>query len=132
MGLVLFSIQTSTNQILIIFNILILSQWWRPLPLEVRRWERSASAISTPQNQPISESDVKIVTFVELDEPAGLRHDQNLGGEENPVESPFREPRDPPTKIGWTHAWGMTKWGRKAGPWGQGVDGMGDRKRGGG
>ncbi|CAG8960166.1 hypothetical protein HYFRA_00010645 [Hymenoscyphus fraxineus] len=104
--------------------------WWRPLPLEVRRWEHSASAaISTPR-QAYPESDVKIGTFIELDEPAGLRDNRNLKEEEGQPRSPFREPRDPPTKIGWTHAWGMAKWGKKAGPWGQGVDGLADRKKG--
>jgi peroxisome-assembly ATPase len=41
--------------------------------------------------------------------------------------SPFRRSEDPPPKFGWQHAWGMMKWGRKAGEWGQGVEGRRDR-----
>ena len=42
--------------------------------------------------------------------------------------SPFRTVSEPPPKFGWQHAWGMMKWGRKAGEWGKGVEGEG-RKR---
>ena len=44
------------------------------------------------------------------------------------ISSPIREKRDPPTKIGWTHAWDMMKRGKKAGPWGQGAEGLDKRK----
>ena len=39
--------------------------------------------------------------------------------------SPFRTMAEPPPKFGWQHAWGMMKWGRKAGDWGKGVEGEG-------
>ena len=38
--------------------------------------------------------------------------------------SPFRTTSEPPPKFSWVHAWGMTKWGKKAGRWGEGTDGL--------
>jgi hypothetical protein len=43
--------------------------------------------------------------------------------------SMFRRSSEPPPKIGWTHIWGTTIWGKKAGSWGQGVEGLKDRKK---
>ncbi|OAP54414.1 hypothetical protein AYL99_11515 [Fonsecaea erecta] len=34
--------------------------------------------------------------------------------------SPYRTHADPPPKFGWQHAWGMMRWGKKAGGMGQG------------
>ena len=42
--------------------------------------------------------------------------------------SPFRgSTEQPPPQIAEAHVWGTTKWGKKAGAWGQGVDGLKDR-----
>ena len=73
-------------------------------------------------------SDVKIGGSIELDKPAGLQG-KELEQLESRPPGPFREKREPPTKIGWTHAWGMMKWGKKAGPWGQGPDGLDSRSK---
>lgn len=102
--------------------------WWKPLPIEVRRWERSsASSPLTSQTAPPVNGDVKLAGSYELDRPAGLQ-----GKEREEMEmmtaSPFREKQNPPPKIGWTHAWGMMKWGPKAGAWGQGPEGLDQRK----
>ena len=43
--------------------------------------------------------------------------------------SPFRRSEEPPPKFSWTHIWGTMKWGKKAGAWGQGVEGLKDRKK---
>ena len=43
--------------------------------------------------------------------------------------SPFRTAREPPPKFSWTHVWGTMTWGKRAGAWGQGVDGLKDRKK---
>jgi len=42
--------------------------------------------------------------------------------------SPFRSTADPPPRFGAEHAWGVTTWGRKAGAWGSGVEGLGERR----
>lgn len=100
--------------------------WWRPLPLDVRKWERSSS-MNTPNaihKLPL-ERDVKLGGSVELDRFAGLQRDI----ERQRVE-PFPERRQDPPEIGWTHAWGMMKWGKKAGLWGQGTDGLDQRQKG--
>jgi predicted ATPase len=104
------------------------SGWWRPLPLEVRRWERSSSVNpATASTIALKDSDVKIGRSVELDRPAGLQG-KELEKKENEFASPFREKRHQPPKIGWTHAWGMVKWGKKAGRWGEGRDGLHQNK----
>jgi predicted ATPase len=102
--------------------------WWNPLPLEVRRWERPSISSNDIPKPSTSSSDVRLGTSVDLDKPAGLQG-KKLEEMENRARGPFREERDPPTKIGWTHAWGMMKWGKKAGPWGQGPEGLDARTK---
>lgn len=46
--------------------------------------------------------------------------------------SPFRTRDDAPPKISWTHIWGTMKWGKRAGAWGKGVEGLEERNREGG
>ncbi|KAL1296875.1 hypothetical protein AAFC00_004490 [Neodothiora populina] len=43
--------------------------------------------------------------------------------------SPFRTSTEPPPTFSWTHIWGTMKWGKKAGAWGQGVDGLDARRQ---
>lgn len=53
--------------------------WWRPLPLEIRRWERSSASEAgrtVSNGNPLGTSvsgDVKIGPSIELDKPAGLQ-----------------------------------------------------------
>ena len=48
--------------------------WWRPLPLESRRWERSSSTGAVAPTPSTSvKGDVKLGGFKELDRPAGLQ-----------------------------------------------------------
>ena len=102
--------------------------WWRPLPIEVRRWERSsASSPQDPKPSQMPKGDVKLGESVELDRLGGLQGER-LMKEENMTASLFRDKQDLPPKIGWTHAWGMMQWGKKAGPWGQGPEGLAQRK----
>jgi protein AFG1 len=107
--------------------------WWRPLPVDVRRWERSTSSLPTAA-RPSSfvKGEVKLGESIELDRPAGLQGKEMKEREKGIPSSPFRDRGEPPPKIGWTHAWGMMKWGKKAGPWGQGPEGLdqrGEKKR---
>lgn len=91
--------------------------WWRPLSEDARLWERSSNEQETVHRLPL-----------------GPRENAELGTDEQGLfrhgASPFRTASEPPPKIGWTHAWGMMKWGRKAGPWGKGVEGLDERKKG--
>ena len=43
--------------------------------------------------------------------------------------SPFRTSAEPPPKFNWTHVWGTMRWGKKAGVWGKGVEGLQERER---
>jgi protein AFG1 len=100
--------------------------WWRPLPFEVRRWERSSSLNPDYLKQSPVKGDVKMGESIDLGKPAGLK--EKTQEEKEVVHSPFREKQKPPPKIGWAHAWGMMKWGKRAGPWGQGIAGLDQRK----
>jgi protein AFG1 len=71
---------------------------------------------------------VKVGPSIELDKPAGLQG-KELEELERRGKSPFNEERDPPPQIGGWHAWGITKWGKKAGTWGQGPEGPEERKK---
>lgn len=42
--------------------------------------------------------------------------------------SPFRTTADPPPRFGEAHAWGVARWGKKAGAWGRGVEGLAERR----
>ncbi|KAL8834036.1 MAG: hypothetical protein Q9176_007685 [Flavoplaca citrina] len=87
--------------------------WWQPLSKELRRWENSLEdAVAHQAGGDVEDQEGKV-----KDETL-FRHGA----------SPFRTSPDPPPKISWTHAWGMMKWGKKAGTWGQGPDGLEKRR----
>ncbi|KAK0514248.1 hypothetical protein JMJ35_002865 [Cladonia borealis] len=88
--------------------------WWRPASKDVRRWEGSSSGTADSIKDPKSS-----ILEQEADRDKQIfRHGA----------SPFRTSQEPPPKFGWQHAWGMMTWGRKAGAWGQGPEGL-NRKR---
>ncbi|KIW37983.1 uncharacterized protein PV06_09960 [Exophiala oligosperma] len=102
--------------------------WWRPIGREGRTWER------------FRDQDLKEEVLKRQGQEQG--REQNKGGSESHQgperanddaktdslfkhgASPFRTSTSPPPKFGWQHAWGMMKWGKKAGRWGRGVDGF--------
>lgn len=112
--------------------------WWRPVPKEARPWEgesttaneneeksavsaaaAAATAAAAPLNAPSeTHQRQREGTRASLDEEELFRHGA----------SPFRVHAEPPPNFGWMHAWGMMRWGRKAGAWGKGVDGLGERR----
>jgi protein AFG1 len=55
--------------------------WWRPLPLDVRRWERTSSSIPTTAGPSSVNGDVKLGESIELDRPAGLQGKEIKGRE---------------------------------------------------
>lgn len=99
--------------------------WHRPLPAEVRQWERSASERVTPRHDGI--------------ENASAASDIRIGGwavdetrDENTFKhgtSPLRTSQEPPPKFSWVHIWGTQRWGPRAGVWGQGVERLKDREK---
>lgn len=84
--------------------------WWRPLPREVRRWEGGASGGGAVEE-------------------GGRREEVEVEVGEGMQGSPFRTDEGPPPKIGWAHVWGTVRWGKRAGAWGKGVEGLGERRR---
>ncbi|MCJ1361635.1 hypothetical protein MMC16_000735 [Acarospora aff. strigata] len=104
--------------------------WWRPVDREVRRWER--------KDIPIGAVAVESIKPESKEERVGS---MNVGGRtESEREredalfrhnaSPFRTHADPPPKFSWVHAWGMMRWGKKAGAWGQGPEGLKEKGNG--
>jgi len=105
--------------------------WWKPVDESVRRWERSLSDVvaqggvlaSTGQAQAPTEcvgegmGDVREVN--DKDDEIMFRHGA----------SPFRTSRESPPKIGDEHVWGVVQgWGKRAGVWGKGPEGVELRK----
>ncbi|KAL8721117.1 MAG: hypothetical protein Q9225_002140 [Loekoesia sp. 1 TL-2023] len=88
--------------------------WWQPLRKEVRRWE--SDAVTNAAEQPNTGAKAKTEG---TNEGTLFRHGA----------SPFRTSQEPPPKISWTHAWGMMRWGKKAGAWGQGPEGLQERQK---
>ncbi|KAI9755361.1 MAG: hypothetical protein M1815_005077 [Lichina confinis] len=88
-------------------------QWWRPVPLELRHWERSPSVPPSPAQAAALDQSNESVTAPETTAAEGAR-DGNTP----------TNPHPRPPKFSWVHAWGMMKWGQKAGKWGQGVEGL--------
>ncbi|KAI4696376.1 uncharacterized protein J4E88_000553 [Alternaria novae-zelandiae] len=108
--------------------------WWRPLPVESRHWEKPFSAITsrpapaaTPAPAPDSlPPNTKILSREELEKDRQREMEDMF----KHGASPFRTHPDAPPKFSWTHAWGMMTWGKKAGAWGKGVEGLKERKDG--
>ena len=99
--------------------------WHRPLPLELRRWEAVQPSV------PLAAGDNGVL---EEAADAGLGASEDIDEKKDEVlfrhgASPFRTAREPPPKFSWTHVWGTMKWGKKAGAWGQGVEGLKDRNK---
>ena len=93
--------------------------WWRPLPLTSRHWERSSVAAQQQHVQAPLPPNVKV-----------LSKDEQQGQLFPHGASPFRTHPDAPPKFGFAHVWGTVRWGKKAGAWGKGVEGLGERKSG--
>lgn len=92
--------------------------WWRPLPISSRHWERSSLGPSAPAATSLPPN-VKV-----------LSKDEQQGQLFPHGASPFRTHPDAPPKIDWTHVWGTVKWGKRAGAWGKGIEGLDERKSG--
>lgn len=110
--------------------------WHRPLPESVRRWERSSSA-GSPRDSAVYIADQGVVqgdTGATATMREGMGHVKDVDKQEEEVlfrhgASPFRVAQEAPPKFSWTHVWGTMKWGKKAGAWGQGVEGLEERKK---
>lgn len=108
-------------------------EWWRPIAPESRFWEGRAPGTAAKSAQ---EGKVMVDGLDGSHDDGRRSADPGFanGMDEDPVfkhgASPFRTRTDAPPKFGWQHAWGMMTWGRKAGDWGQGVEGRRGKKQG--
>lgn len=101
--------------------------WHRPLPQEVRRWEKTMSeqsALSAGLRRQAAEATMPTDAAMGDATPDDTRPEASF---RHSTASPFRTSTEPPPKFSWTHVWGTTKWGKKAGAWGQGVEGLKER-----
>ncbi|KAK4695444.1 hypothetical protein P7C71_g2314, partial [Lecanoromycetidae sp. Uapishka_2] len=89
--------------------------WWRPIAQDVRRWEGSPNGSTTSNS--------------EIEASLGMQKAEKNEDLFRHGASPFRTSQDPPPKLGWQHAWGMMTWGKKAGAWGKGPEGLADRRQ---
>lgn len=102
--------------------------WHKPVPVAVRRWEGLAAADVPRGAVGVAGGDGEAVDDV------GLGGSREVDEARDEVmfrhgASPFRTAREPPPKFSWSHIWGTVKWGKKAGAWGQGAEGLKDRKK---
>lgn len=104
-------------------------KWWRPVLKEARPWEGQSTNEIEIEKSGIS------TTTAPLHAPDSATQMQREGMRASIDEelfrhgaSPFRVHAEPPPKFGWMHVWGMMRWGRKAGAWGKGVDGLRERR----
>lgn len=108
------------------------STFWRPLPKESRRWEGSLSDVL--HRMEASEADNASPDSGIGNSIEGMTSSREVNEKQDEImsrhnASPFRTSTEPPPKFNWTHVWGTVKWGKKAGAWGQGVEGLKDRKK---
>ncbi|GAB7361465.1 hypothetical protein MBLNU230_g1521t1 [Neophaeotheca triangularis] len=127
--------------------------WHRPLPAEVRKWERPIASTTTTITNDTSRASSQATSDAAMgpatpdssrseesfrqpspprqplrQSPTGLKASEN-----DPVNaldsSPFRTASEPPPKFSWTHIWGTMKWGPRAGAWGKGVEGLEEKEK---
>ncbi|KAI5838536.1 mitochondrial ATPase [Morchella snyderi] len=86
---------------------------WRPPPLG-RGWEGTSEVVEKQDGEM-----EKVEKFV------------GTHGRDGVVFSPFRKHPQEPPRFGGEHFWSVVRWGRRAGNWGKGVEGVKERKEGG-
>ena len=104
------------------------SGWWKPVGKDGRAWERMVAS----EEMLAADDEEPILRGVRNEEDAQVKEklQKTDAKDANATStSPFRTMQEPPPKIPWTHAWGMMKWGKKAGAWGKGVEGLEERKK---
>lgn len=112
-------------------------EWWRPVRKESRVWEGRDTGTeeeavlppAVPSAAGTAESSLQAGNESQGKHPSNDEADERLF---HHGASPFRVHAEPPPRFGWVHAWGMMRWGRKAGVWGKGVEGLDERRVGGG
>jgi hypothetical protein len=99
---------------------------WSPLPPSQRHWEKSKSLEDTALQEAIKDARSEAPESIGRSVMA-----ENISNNDifKHGASPFRTQPGPPPRFYEEHAWGVTKWGKRAGAWGQGIDGLKDRHK---
>ncbi|KKY14530.1 putative mitochondrial atpase [Diplodia seriata] len=108
--------------------------WWTPVAPEVRaRWEVPVAERVAAERRERQEKEAAAAAVAAEQEGMGAASEIHEERDEvlfrHGGASPFRTHPGPPPKIGWTHVWGTMTWGKKAGAWGKGVEGLEERRR---
>ncbi|KAI9734819.1 MAG: hypothetical protein M1834_001897 [Cirrosporium novae-zelandiae] len=112
---------------------------WRPLDPHLRTWEKSNRVRKGRKDDlALPERVTAPVSVTDHTDPEGNAVDparEQAGGHfffKHGASSPFRKhPDDAPPKFSLVHFWGVMKWGKRAGRWGQGPEGLdGDNTKG--
>ncbi|KAK4949721.1 hypothetical protein LTR10_011563 [Elasticomyces elasticus] len=92
-------------------------RWWRPLDRQGRTWESF-------KDQRVEGSEVGIVqsSMGSVSGHGEGDHESKTSSLFRHGASPYRTVEEAPPKFGFQHAWGMMRWGKKAGQWGKGTD----------
>lgn len=114
--------------------------WWRPLDRGGRTWESYAHDAVPESSIARNAMNVDADMYTEDSfngngngNDSGNGKSKGKGGVDIDAKthslfrhgaSPFRTTSAPPPTFGWQHAWGMMRWGEKAGEWGRGVDAL--------
>lgn len=105
-------------------------EWWKPVDRAVRRWEGSVEEAWSFGAPTVTAGVGGGSGAAGAVEGAGASREVDEKSDEVMFRhgaSPFRRSEEPPPKFDDTHVWGVAKWGRRAGVWGKGVEGLGER-----
>ena len=96
--------------------------WWRPLPLDSRPWESSYSStsVATTSSSGLPQQSATTDGVKEANKISKITDEEKAEA----AESRYRLYDRPPPSFSLMHFWGTTPWGRKAGRWGKGVEGL--------
>ena len=96
--------------------------WHRPLPVEVRRWERSVGELPLSRPLPVVGGEDVAMGEGVADETRDERSFRRKQQQQS--VSPFRSVEEAPPKLDESHIWSLGLWGKRAGAWGKGAEGL--------
>lgn len=100
--------------------------WHRPVSAEGRFWE-STSRTAAVQGGSVQATETEgrdVIKDRRKEDAGGTEEDSGSGGGSSSSLSPFRTHPQPPPRFTERHFWDLGLWGRKAGRWGRGVEGL--------
>ncbi|KAK7903341.1 hypothetical protein LTR67_001360 [Exophiala xenobiotica] len=100
--------------------------WWRPVGKDGRTWERFVDEAERLAGKEEAAAAAENTNVFSEKTRAANESDPKTDSLFRHGASPFRNSASPPPKFGWQHAWGMMRWGKKAGDWGKGIDAFTD------